>query len=59
MNCPRCKTELFIDSSKLEITGDQSPDTETKVFTVQTLSCRNPNCENYLKPVAENRVEMK
>ena len=58
MLCPRCKTELMIESTRLEITGDESPDTETKVYTVQALVCRNPNCMDHGMTVAENRVQM-
>lgn len=33
------------------VEGDKSPDTETKVFTVQELTCRNKQCSNYGKVV--------
>lgn len=33
------------------MTGDKSPDEVTRVFTVQTLVCRNPACDNYKQVV--------
>lgn len=33
------------------MTGDKSPDEVTRVFTVQTLICRNPACDNYKQVV--------
>ena len=44
MRCDKCDLDMFIDSSITEIEGDKSPDTQTKVFTVQSLSCHNPKC---------------
>ena len=35
----------------MKVEGDNSPDTETKVFTVQELTCRNKQCSNYGKVV--------
>lgn len=58
MLCPKCNTELMIQSARLEFTGDESPDTVTRAYTVQTLVCRNPQCSDCGKAVAENRVEL-
>ena len=58
MLCPKCKLELLIDSSVLEVEGDDSPDTETVINQVQTLICRNPNCEDNGKVVFYNRVRI-
>lgn len=51
MLCPKCKVALRISRSYTKVTGDESPDTETKVFTVQELECRNPKCEDFGKVV--------
>lgn len=55
--CPLCKTQLYIKSSKMEVVGDKSPDTQTEVYTVLSQSCRNPVCDNYGKDVAEIRLK--
>jgi hypothetical protein len=46
MKCPLCNVEAYIHKTYNRVEGDNSPDTETKVFTVQELYCRNKNCEN-------------
>ena len=40
------------------VEGDKSPDTETKVFTVQEMSCRNKQCSNYGKVVETVRHQL-
>lgn len=56
--CPICKNLLRITASSTEVTGDTSGDEETKVFTVQELSCRSKGCGNFGKVVVENRVQI-
>ena len=51
MLCPKCKTLLCIQKTYQRVEGDASPDTPTKVFTVQELMCRNKKCENFEKIV--------
>lgn len=54
--CPLCRNLLRITETHTEVEGDSSSATETRVYTVQTLSCRSKSCANYGKPVAENRL---
>ena len=35
---------MFIVFSGTRVTGDNSPDTPTRVYEVQTLKCMNRNC---------------
>lgn len=46
MNCPYCKVQTIIKGSRYTVRGDDSPDTETELFLVQELMCRNPQCEH-------------
>ena len=49
MKCPLCKVEGLISKTYTTVEGDKSPYTETKVFTVQEIICRNKNCSSYGK----------
>lgn len=51
MKCPLCNIEMMIRKTYTEVEGDESPDTPTKVYTVQDLVCRNRKCGNYEKIV--------
>lgn len=42
----------------MEVSGDTSANEQTKVFTVQELSCRSKNCANFGKVITENRVQV-
>lgn len=44
MLCKTCGCEMRIVFTGTRVTGDNSPDTPTKVYTVQTLRCLNRNC---------------
>ena len=55
MKCPKCGIELRITSTRTQVEGDKSPDTPTRVFTVQDLTCVNPQCENCGMPVQQTR----
>ena len=46
MLCPLCKCEMRIGATRTVVEGDNSPDTETKVYTEQDLGCRNTACDN-------------
>lgn len=58
MKCPLCDIEMSIQRSYTEVTGDDSPDTETKVFTAQEMTCRNKQCSNYGKVVDTVRTQL-
>lgn len=51
MVCPLCNIEMAIKSSHHVVEGDKSPDTETKLFLEQELTCRNKACKNFGKSV--------
>ena len=56
MKCPKCKrTEAAIVSNEIVVTGDNSPDEETKAYRVMKLACRDPQCPYYGKIVATVR----
>lgn len=59
MICPKCKCEMRIAATRIEVTGDNSPDTTTKVMTVQDLSCRSPKCDNFNRIVTSVKTELK
>lgn len=60
MLCPRCKrTEAAIVSNEIVVTGDNSPDEETKAYRVMKLVCRDPKCPYYGKIVATVRHSIK
>lgn len=46
MKCPLCKLEGRIVASRYVIEGDNSKDTETKLFIEQDIKCVNKNCNN-------------
>lgn len=62
LRCPLCHNLLMIRSSRQEVEGDQSPDTQTMVFEVQELICPNAQantpCPNRGKVVCEVRHQV-
>ena len=42
--CASCGLEKRVTGSSVVVRGDSSPDTQTRVYNVLTLECRNPNC---------------
>lgn len=44
MLCENCKTALRISRRFVTVSGDSSPETETKVFENLELCCPNKNC---------------
>ena len=44
MICSGCGCELHIVGTKISVEGDNSPDTQTKVYEVQILRCTNKRC---------------
>ncbi len=59
MVCPRCKHECRVSDTRRVIIGDNSPDTETKLFLEQDFTCRDPQCVDYGKVVKTIRHEQK
>lgn len=51
MKCRRCNIDMRVDAAGVEIINDDIPDRVTEVYSVQTLTCRNPDCSNYNKVV--------
>lgn len=58
MKCPLCNVEAVITKSYTTVEGDSSPNTETKVYNVQEISCRNKNCSNYEKVIAKAKHKL-
>ena len=57
MVCKKCGVEAIItDRSSLGFEGDKSPDDETRCFYVYTFGCRNPQCSEHGKKIAEKKV---
>ena len=55
MICPKCGVAAQIARAKIVVEGDDSPERETKVYTVQEFVCRNPACECCGQTVGEAR----
>ena len=47
MKCPLCQVEMRITRSRNVVENDDTPDTPTKLFVEQEISCLNKNCNNY------------
>lgn len=45
--CPLCSNDLFIAGSKFDAKNDNLPIIPTKIFSVLTMVCINPNCPNF------------
>lgn len=56
MVCSGCGVELRIVGSETVVTGDDSADTPTKVYTRQTLRCPNPACSCRASVVVDHLV---
>lgn len=59
MKCSKCGTEAFIKEAEIVVEGDESPDTETKVFNVAHFVCRNPKCTQYGNEIGTDKTRMK
>lgn len=57
MQCPKCRVEARISRAYATVDGDDSPDTETRVFTVQEFECVNPQCGERGRVIGEARHE--
>ena len=51
MKCPLCQLEMRITRSRNVVENDDTPDTPTRLFYEQEMSCLNKNCSNYNKVV--------
>lgn len=58
MQCPLCRLEMRITSTRNVVEHDDTPNEPTKLFIEQDLSCVNRNCENYDKVVDTVRSEI-
>ena len=45
--CSYCDIALRLQEGKMQVEGDDSPDTATRVFLMQTQVCANPQCPRY------------
>lgn len=50
---------MGIVATRIEVEGDKSPDTVTRVYRVLDLACRARQCSEYGKVQAQQRVELK
>lgn len=55
MRCPKCGVEAAMMRTRTVAVGDQSPDTQTEIWTVMVYQCRNPGCPQHRKDVGETR----
>lgn len=51
VKCPLCNVEMAISGHRYRTAGDDSPDTDTKLYIEQNLVCRNAQCANHGKVV--------
>lgn len=58
MKCPLCQVELRITRSRNVVENDDTPDTATKLYIEQELSCLNRNCNNFNKVVETVKNEI-
>ncbi len=58
MICPKCGIEAVIMKSEVVVSGDTSPEEETRVESVLKFHCRNPNCVKYGQEVGESRHQI-
>ena len=49
MLCNKCGLEMQVTDSRNVVSGDQSPEEETRLYTVLTLECKNKQCSAYGK----------
>lgn len=57
MKCPKCGMDAIISASHNLVTGDDSPDTTTRLYRVLTFRCRNPQCESCGKDIGQQKLE--
>lgn len=59
MQCKACRCEMAIVDSRIQVEGDKSPDTQTRVYRVLDFACRSKQCSEYGKVQEQQRVELK
>lgn len=59
MKCPKCSIEAAISATKYVTEGDNSPDTETKLYIEQHFTCRNPQCADFGKEIMVKRNHLR
>lgn len=59
MQCKTCRCEMKIVGNHIQVEGDKSPDTETKVYRILDLACRARQCPEYGKIQVQQRIELK
>ena len=50
---------MAIVDSRIQVEGDKSPDTQTRVYRVLDFACRSKQCSEYGKVQEQQRVELK
>lgn len=50
---------MKIVGNHIQVEGDKSPDTETKVYRILDLACRARQCPEYGKIQVQQRIELK
>ena len=58
MMCPYCNVVTKIERHRVEVEGDNSPDTETRVYRVLDFVCRNPQCAHCGEKVGETKTKI-
>ncbi len=53
MECPSCNQPMYLEYAYNKITGDNSPDTPTKLYRVLMHRCVNNDCQDYYKIVEQ------
>lgn len=50
---------MEIVGNHIQVEGDKSPDTETKIYRVLELACRSRQCPEYGKIQVQKKIELK
>lgn len=58
MQCPKCSIDMTVDYGGIECKNDDTPDLQTEVYSLQSLLCRNPQCQNYNRVVEIVRTNL-
>ena len=54
--CKSCNCEMRVVGSGYEISGDNSADTPTTLFSVVHLQCVNENCSDFGKKITVRNI---
>ena len=58
MECKYRGIACRIERNRIEVSGDESPDTETVVKRILTFVCRNPQCGHCGEEVGETEIKI-